>query len=57
LLQAEDDPVDHVANSLAYDAALKKAGFPVELHLYAQTGHALGLRGAKLPVTGWPPGW
>jgi len=54
LLQAEDDPVDDVENSLDYYAALKKAGVPVEMHLYAQGGHAFGLRRTKLPVTGWP---
>jgi acetyl esterase/lipase len=33
---------------------LKKAGVPVELHSYAQGGHAFGLREKKLPVSGWP---
>jgi len=54
LLQAEDDAVDGVENSLVYYAALKKAGVPVEMHLYARGGHAFGLRRTKLPVTGWP---
>ena len=54
LLQAEDDPVDGVENSLAYYAALKKSGVPVEMHLYAQGGHAFELRRTKFPVTGWP---
>jgi acetyl esterase/lipase len=54
LVQAEDDPIDTVKNSLVYYAALKKAGVPVEMHLYAQGGHAFGLRRTKLPVTGWP---
>lgn len=54
LLQDEDDPIDTVKNSLVYYAALKKAGVPVEMHLYAQGGHAFGLRRTKLPVTGWP---
>ena len=54
LLQAENDPVDGVENSLAYYAALKKASVPVEMHLYAQGGHAFGLRRTKLPITGWP---
>jgi len=55
LLQAENDPVDGVENSLAYYFALKKAGVPVEMHLYAQGGHAFGLRRTELPITGWPP--
>jgi acetyl esterase/lipase len=54
LLQAEDDHVDNVKDSLAYYIALKKAGVPVEMHLYAQGGHAFGLRRTKLPITGWP---
>ena len=54
LLQAENDPVDDVENSLAYYAALKKAKVPVEMHLYAQGGHAFGLRRTKLPITEWP---
>jgi acetyl esterase/lipase len=54
LLQNEDDHVDRVEDSLSYYAALKKAGVPVEMHLYAQGGHAFGLRRTELPVTGWP---
>ena len=54
LLQAEDDPVDTVKNSLVYYIALKKAGVPVEMHLYAHGGHAFGLRSTNRPITGWP---
>ena len=54
LLQAEDDNVDGVKQSLVYYAALKKAGVPVEMHLYAQGGHAFGLRQTQLPITHWP---
>ena len=54
LLQAEDDHVDNVNDSLAYYVALNKAGVPVEMHLYAQGGHAFGLRRTKFPITGWP---
>ena len=54
LLQAEDDHVDNVNQSLVYYIALKNAGVPVEMHLYAQGGHAFGLRRTKFPVTGWP---
>ena len=54
LLQNEDDNVDRVEDSLSYYAGLKKAGVPVEMHLYAQGGHAFGLRRTKLPVTAWP---
>lgn len=54
LLQAEDDHVDSVYDSLAYYIALQKAGVPVEMHLYAHGGHGFGLRPSKLPITGWP---
>jgi acetyl esterase/lipase len=54
LLQAEDDHVDGVEQSLAYYVALQKAGVPTEMHLYAQGGHAFGLRPTKLPIGHWP---
>ncbi|GGA39062.1 xylanase [Dyella nitratireducens] len=54
LVQAEDDYVDGVDQSLVYYAALKKAGVPVEMHLYAHGGHAFGLRPTQLPITEWP---
>jgi acetyl esterase/lipase len=54
LLQAENDNVDGVNQSIAYYIALKDAGIPVEMHLYAQGGHAFGLRSTKLPIGRWP---
>ncbi|MBV8205224.1 MAG: alpha/beta hydrolase [Acidobacteria bacterium] len=54
LLQAEDDNVDGVNQSVAYYLALKNAGVPVEMHLYAQGGHAFGLRRTNSPITEWP---
>jgi acetyl esterase/lipase len=54
LLQAEDDRVDSVYDSLAYFIALKEAGVPAEFHSYAQGNHAFGLRRTKLPITAWP---
>lgn len=54
LLQNEDDPVDRVENSLVYFEALRKAGVPAEMHIYAHGGHAFGLRPTKFPVSGWP---
>ena len=54
LLQAENDDVDDVNHSLVYYIALKKAGVPVEMHLYAQGGHAFGLRRTRDPITTWP---
>ena len=54
LLQAEDDDVDGVEQSLAYYVALQEAGVPTELHLYAKGGHAFGLRATNLPIGRWP---
>jgi len=54
LVQAEDDHVDNVNDALVYYIALKRAGVPVEMHLYAQGGHAFGLRRTKMPITAWP---
>ena len=55
LLQAEDDHADNVNDSLAYYIALKNAGVPVEMHLYAEGGHAFGLRRTKLKAARlWP---
>jgi acetyl esterase/lipase len=54
ILQNEDDYVDGINQSLVYYIALKNAGVPVEMHLYAQGGHAFGLRPTKLPATKWP---
>jgi acetyl esterase/lipase len=54
LLQAENDDVDGVNQSLVYYIALKKAGAPVEMYLYAQGGHAFGLRATEFPITRRP---
>ncbi len=54
LLQAENDNVDDVRNSLVYYVALKNAGVPAELHLYAEGGHAFGARRTRFPITAWP---
>lgn len=44
LIHAEDDPVDPVHYSEVYADALRKAGVPVTLKLYATGGHAFGVR-------------
>jgi acetyl esterase/lipase len=54
LLQAGGDRVDSVKNSLVYYTALKDAGVPAEMHLYARGGHAFGLRPTTAPITHWP---
>lgn len=54
LIQADDDPVDSIRNSLAYYSALKKAGVRVEMPRFAHGGHAFGLRSTHEPITHWP---
>lgn len=54
LLQAGNDPVDTIQNSLVYYIALKKAGVPAEYHIYNEGGHAFGLNKTGLPIAEWP---
>jgi acetyl esterase/lipase len=54
LLQNENDHVDTVWDAVSYWAALVAAGVPVELHSYADGGHAFGLRPTRFAATGWP---
>jgi len=54
LVQAQDDPVDPVENSVVYYSALQQARVPAELHVFAKGGHAFGLRPTRLPITRWP---
>jgi acetyl esterase/lipase len=54
IIQAENDNVDSINNSLVYYVALKNAGVPVEIHIYADGKHAFGLRRTKFPITAWP---
>ncbi|MCW3103150.1 MAG: hypothetical protein JWO09_1590 [Bacteroidetes bacterium] len=61
ILQAGNDPVDTIQNSLVYYIALKKAGVPTEYHIYSEGGHAFGLNSSaqkvpdweKLPIADW----
>lgn len=54
LLQAWDDPVDPICNSILYARALDQAGVSTEVHFFAKGGHAFGLRSAGHPVEKWP---
>jgi acetyl esterase/lipase len=54
IVQAQDDPVDDVRHSIAYFLALRTAGVPVEMHIYAHGGHAFALRPTEQPITHWP---
>jgi acetyl esterase/lipase len=54
LVHAWDDPLNPAENSLLYAAALRKAGVPAEMHVYAKGGHAFGLRRTESSATTWP---
>jgi len=54
IVQAQDDPVDNVNNSLVYFVALTKAKVPAELHIFPHGGHGFGLRRTQFPITEWP---
>jgi acetyl esterase/lipase len=61
LLQAGNDNIDSIQHSLVYYIALKKAGVSAEYHIYAEGGHAFGLKESaqkipnwtKLPIADW----
>lgn len=61
ILQAGNDPIDPIENSLVYFIALQKAKVHAEYHVYAQGGHAFGLDKTaldnpnwnKLPIADW----
>lgn len=52
LVQTEDDFV-RVENSLGWYLALKRAGVPAEMHLYASGGHGYGLMPTGTAVSEW----
>lgn len=53
LLQAGNDPVDTIQHSLVFYIALKRAGVPAEYHIYAEGGHAFGLKKTSQQIPGW----
>jgi acetyl esterase/lipase len=54
IVQAEDDPVDNVNNSIIYFINLKKSNVPTEMHIFAHGKHGFGVRPTKNPITHWP---
>lgn len=55
LLHAQDDGVVPVDNSLMFEAALRHARVPAQLHVFPHGGHGFGIRGtAGLTVAAWP---
>ena len=53
LAHAGNDPVS-AENSIHYYLALKRAGVPAELHIYASGGHGFGMRPSANPSSTWP---
>ena len=53
LVHATDDNISKVENSVVLYLALKKAGAPAELHVFASGGHGFGVRQVGHPCEGW----
>jgi acetyl esterase/lipase len=53
LVHAGDDIVSPVTHSVVMYLALKRAGIPAELHVYATGGHGFGVRPSARPVSTW----
>jgi acetyl esterase/lipase len=53
LFHATDDKVSDVENSVTFYVAMKRAGLPVEMHLYATGGHGWGVRKVGHPCETW----
>ena len=54
IAQALDDPISPPDNSRLMAAALRRAGVPVELHLFQQGGHGWGMGKAGSEPAAWP---
>jgi len=54
IVQAQDDPVDDVHESIVYYLALLNANVSTEFHLYPRGGHGFGLRRTDASITRWP---
>jgi acetyl esterase/lipase len=53
LAHAGNDPVT-VESSVRYHLALRHAGVPSELHVYASGGHGFGMKPMDKPIAEWP---
>jgi acetyl esterase/lipase len=54
IFHTDDDPGVPVENSLVFYLALKKAGVPAEMHIYAHGKHGVGLAQADPVLSTWP---
>lgn len=53
LVHATDDPISKCDYSVIMYLALKRAGVPAELHVYATGGHGFGVRKVDHPCATW----
>jgi acetyl esterase/lipase len=53
IVHATDDPISEVEHSVTMYLAMKRAGAPAELHVYATGGHGFGVRKVDHPCAGW----
>jgi acetyl esterase/lipase len=53
LVHATDDPISNVEHSVTMYLAMKRAGVPAELHVYATGGHGFGVRRVDHPCASW----
>lgn len=53
LVHALDDGVVPSDNSLLMMASMRRAGHPLEVHLYGEGGHGFGLGASSSPVNAW----
>lgn len=53
LVHASDDTISEVGHSVVMYLALKRAGVPAELHVYATGGHGFGVREVGHPCSTW----
>jgi acetyl esterase/lipase len=53
LAHGGDDPISSPENSVVLYQALKRAGVPAELHIYAGATHDFGVRASDRPCSSW----
>jgi acetyl esterase/lipase len=53
IVHATDDPISNAEHSVTMYLAMKRAGVPVEMHIYATGGHGFGVRKVGHPCEGW----
>lgn len=54
LFQTADDPVVPAENALAFYSALRAAGVPAEMHVFAHGPHGVGLAPQDRALSAWP---